>query len=127
MTTAERESLRHMGRQFAIRGRRASEARRLEIERRHAAALILIKELIAQFRATDPDIRKIVLFGSLVSDMPTNPEFDIDIAVDSDRYWELLGIALDADFPVDLIDLPRVASHIGARVVEEGMVLYERT
>jgi predicted nucleotidyltransferase len=118
--------LREMGRNFARRARKAAAEQDQLIASRRAKAFIQIDTLVEQFKTTDPDIRAIILFGSLASTGPTNPHFDIDLAVDSEKYWELLGIALDQPIPVDLADLPRTQEHIRSRICAEGKVLYER-
>ncbi|MFW6292794.1 MAG: nucleotidyltransferase domain-containing protein [Spirochaetota bacterium] len=118
--------LKAMGRAFARRARRAAAERDRQIAARQEAARVQIEDLVRRFRSEDPHIRRIILFGSLAAGTPRNPHFDIDLAVDSDRYWELLGIALDQPIPVDLADLPRTSSHIRNRILAEGTVLYER-
>jgi predicted nucleotidyltransferase len=123
---AERAELKEMARNFARRRRRVDEERSRQIAQRQVEASAQIQRLLGEFRAADPDVRTIILFGSLAVGTPTNPKFDIDIAVDSDRYWDLLGIALDQPIPVDLADLPRTSEHIRARILAEGTVLYAR-
>jgi predicted nucleotidyltransferase len=118
--------LEEMGRAFARRARTAAAERDRLIAARQKAALVQIEDLVRRFRREDPHIRTIILFGSLAAGTPRNPHFDIDLAVDSDRYWELLGIALDQPIPVDLADLPQTSSHIRDRILAEGTVLYER-
>ena len=118
--------LKEMGRAFARRARTAAAERDRLIVARQKAALVQIEDLVRRFRREDPHIRTIILFGSLAAGTPRNPHFDIDLAVDSDRYWELLGIALDQPIPVDLADFPQTSSHIRDRILAEGTVLYER-
>lgn len=118
------EAVRKMGRNFARRFRTAAKEREREIEERQAVATAQIERLVGLFRDADPQLRAVVLFGSLAHGTPRSPHFDIDLAVDSNRYWELLGIALDQPIPVDLIDFPRASPHIRDRISAEGRYLY---
>jgi predicted nucleotidyltransferase len=113
-----------MGRNFARRARAASRKREQVIDQRRVAAIEQIETLVQRFKDNDPHLRAIVLFGSLAAGTPDNPNFDIDLAVDSDKYWELLGIVLDQPIPVDLVDLPRAPRHIRRRIEAEGRWLY---
>ena len=124
-TQQERAELKEMAHNFARRTRQATERKAGKIEQRQADAFAQIERLVRQFRAVDPGIRTIILFGSLAVGTPTSSVFDIDLAVDSDRYWELLGIVLDQLIPVDLVDLPRASVHIRSRILAEGRVLYK--
>jgi predicted nucleotidyltransferase len=125
--SSKREAeLKEMGRAFARRARQAAAERTLLIAARRETAYAQIEDLVQRFKREDPYIRTIILYGSLATGTPRNPQFDIDLAVDSDRYWELLGIALDQPIPVDLADLPQTSDHIRNRIEAEGLVLYER-
>ncbi|MEX2443261.1 MAG: nucleotidyltransferase domain-containing protein [Alkalispirochaeta sp.] len=119
------EMVREMGKNFARRWRTAERAREREIAQRHAAAMAQIERLVHAFQVEDPQLRSVILFGSLAHGTPHNPRFDIDLAVDSDKYWELLGIALDQPIPVDLVDLPRTSPHLRTRILAEGRALYD--
>jgi predicted nucleotidyltransferase len=123
-TEEEIASFRAMGRTYAARARREAEARAQTVRRRHSLARRQLDEMVARFREIDPEVR-VVLFGSMARGTPKNPSFDIDLAVDSDKYWELLGVALDREIPVDLIDLRHTASHIRSSVEAEGEVIYD--
>jgi predicted nucleotidyltransferase len=118
--------LKEMARRFADRTQQAEAVRTRQIALRRTASLEQIERLVTQFRSADPEIRSIILFGSLASGFLRSPHFDIDLAVDSDHYWDLLGIAMDQPIPVDLADLPRISEHIRSRILAEGKVLYER-
>jgi predicted nucleotidyltransferase len=118
--------LKEMARTFSDRTQRAEKERSRQIALRRSAAFEQIQRLVTRFREVDPEIRVIILFGSLATGFLRNHHFDIDIAVDSDHYWDLLGIALDQPIPVDLTDLPQISEHIRSRIQAEGTVLYER-
>lgn len=83
-----------------------------------------VNALVEQFRAEDSRLSRVVLFGSLARDEVLREDFDIDLAVESDRYFELLGIALRSRFHVDLIDLNTAAPHIQNATNREGVELY---
>jgi predicted nucleotidyltransferase len=68
-----------------------------------------VNALVEQFRAEDSELSRVVLFGSLARDEVLREDFDIDLAVESDRYFELLGIALRSRYHVDLVDLNTAA------------------
>ncbi len=123
-SSAHDRAVREMGRNYARRARAATRKREQAIVQRRVAAMEQIETLVQRFKGVDPHLRAIVLFGSLAAGAPDNPNFDIDLAVDSDKYWELLGIALDQPIPVDLVDLPRTARHIRSRLEAEGRWLY---
>jgi len=88
---------------------------------RHAR--LEIDRLVAQIRAVDPDVRRIVLFGSLAKNSVKRPSFDIDLAVDSDHYTRLIDIALDSEFKVDLVDLACCSRYVAAAVEQHGVEL----
>jgi hypothetical protein len=94
-TPEEIEPFKAMGRRFAARERRETEERAATTAHRLVAARRQLDELIRRF-----------------------------LAVDSDRCWELLGIAMDAEIPVDLIDLTRAASNIKGSIDSHGVEVY---
>ena len=112
----------------------AARADRITRERRQARKRLTndrvrearheIDRLVEQIRAADPGVRRIVLFGSLARNEVKRPSFDIDIAVDSDKYMQLLDIALDSDFRVDLVDLGCCSRYVAAAVEQHGVELY---
>ena len=64
------------------------------IAERRKAAWTVVRQMVEEFRRTDPGLRRIVLFGSLARDELKHEHFDIDLAIDTDRYLDLLGIAM---------------------------------
>ena len=56
-------------------------------EERYKAALTEVDRLVARFRAIDPDLRRIVLFGSLAHGVPRKPDFDIDLSLEGVEYY----------------------------------------
>ncbi len=95
------------------------------ISKRLAEARRFAAGLPRALRGVDPQIRKIVLFGSVASGDPTRLDFDIDVAVDSDLYVRLVDWALDQSWKIDLVDLERVGNALRQEIGTKGQVLYE--
>lgn len=113
------------------KGLKARERRRsahLEHMRREwrAAGLAEAERLTKCFLEADPDLRTVVLFGSLASGDLGNREPDVDLAVDSPQYLRLVSIALDSPFKVDVVDLPNASPVISRAVERDGRLMYER-
>jgi predicted nucleotidyltransferase len=96
-----------------------------QLQRRLREARSFAATIPPVFRKVDPAIRKIVLFGSLTTGDVKRPDFDIDLAVDSDKYLKLVAWALEQPWPVDVIDLSAVDEHFKREIEAQGMVLYE--
>ena len=107
------------------RNRLARERRTAEIAARREAAWSEVYRLLHHFREIDPGVDSVILFGSLARDDMKRPDFDIDIAVRSSRYLELLGVALDSGFKVDLVDLHTASAYIAAAVEREGIEVHD--
>ena len=91
-----------------------------------AAGLAEASRLTKCFVEADPDLRKVVLFGSLATGNLGSREPDIDLAVDSPQYLRLVSIALDSPFKVDVVDLPNASPMISRAVEQHGRIMYER-
>jgi hypothetical protein len=104
-----------------VRIREADIARR---EERHSAALAEVDRLVARFREIDPELGRIVLFGSLAHGVPRNPDFDIDLSFEGTEYYRCVAEALNSRFKVDLIDYRVAADHIREAIDGEGRVVY---
>ena len=104
------------------RRRRARHAAGLQA--RIAEAHREVDRLVSEFRSIDPELERIVLFGSLARGNVTRLTFDIDLAVSSRRYLELLGPALDSEFDVDLIDLESASGYILDAIARDGVEKY---
>ncbi|HUW40817.1 MAG TPA: nucleotidyltransferase domain-containing protein [Rectinemataceae bacterium] len=105
--------------------KRAAEEEKLRIGR-IAEARAALPSLVEEIRRIDPGIRTILLFGSLARGEPRNERFDIDLAVDSDNYLQLVSWALDQSFAVDVVCLEDLDPAFRASILEYGRVLYER-
>ena len=124
LTDADKARLKRMAERAVQDEERRRRARTERIRSRVAAAWDEVNDLVEQFRAEDIELSRVVLFGSLARDEVLREDFDIDLAVESDRYFELLGIALRSRFHVDLIDLNTAAPHIRDAVNREGVEVY---
>ncbi|MDA8426565.1 MAG: nucleotidyltransferase domain-containing protein [Treponema sp.] len=109
----------------AFREKRAAEEKKLRIGR-IAEARAALPSLVEEIRRIDPGIRTILLFGSLARGEPRSARFDIDLAVDSDKYLQLVSWALDQSFAVDVVCLDDLDPAFRASILEYGKVLYER-
>lgn len=108
--------------------RRRERERRAAVTGRVALALAEVERLVGEFRALDPAIEKIVLFGSLARKDVTSLGFDIDLAVacSKERYLAIVARALGSPFRVDVIDLAAADDRIKASIARDGVVLYEK-
>ena len=79
-----------------------------------------------RFRAVDPNIGTVVLFGSLVTGRGLSERSDIDLAVESGRYLDLVLEAERSSFPVDVVDLHHMAPKLAAHIRRSGKVLYAK-
>ncbi|MDY0092604.1 MAG: nucleotidyltransferase domain-containing protein [Candidatus Vecturithrix sp.] len=72
----------------------------------------------------------IVLFGSLArKDQRLRLDFDIDLALSCspEKYYSLVSLMLDVpEFEVDLLDLETTKGLLKQRILEEGIILYEK-
>lgn len=89
-------------------------------------ARAFLPELVRAFRGIDPEISAIVLFGSLAEGTVRGEHFDIDVAVRSSKYLQLVAWALDQSYQIDVIDLDAAPPHIAERIQTRGEVLYAR-
>ena len=85
-----------------------------------------VNRLVNRFLEIDPAIEAIVLFGSLAEGNVFSLHFDIDIAVRSQEYLELVGCSLKSSFPVDVVDLDHISEHFKASIEKYGKILYEK-
>ena len=91
---------------------------------RYRDALAEVDRLVSRFREIDPDLGRIVLFGSLARGVPRNPDFDIDLSFEGIEYYRCVAEALDSRFKVDLVDYRVAADHIREAIDREGRVVY---
>jgi len=62
---------------------------------------------------------------SLVTGRVRRIDFDIDLAVDSDRYFRIVDWSLRQPFPIDVVDLQSIDEGFAEEVERHGRILYE--
>ena len=106
----------------------AQRRRNAEAVRRREARLQEAKReaarLASDFVAEDPSTRLVILFGSVATGRVRSDGFDIDLAVDADRFLRLVELAEDSEFRVDVVDLRTVSRGFRERVLSEGIALH---
>ena len=85
-----------------------------------------LPRLVSAFLELDPELEKVVLFGSLARGIPRQLEFDIDLGVRSKHYFRLLSWALDQPWKIDLVDLDDLQDSPIHDIEAEAIVLYEK-
>jgi predicted nucleotidyltransferase len=116
-------------RQLALIARRIKLQNKLEQKRlrsRLRKAHVEVSRLVAQFREIDPELRKVVLFGSLAQNAPRSLQFDIDLAVSSEQFLKLVACGLRSPFPVDVVDLEQLPAPIRRLIDEHGKTVYAK-
>jgi predicted nucleotidyltransferase len=125
-TDTEHEFLLRIAERTNERNLREREQMRCRQSERLDRARSEAERLAGAFRAADPRIDRVVLFGSVATGDIGNRDFDIDLAVSSAAYLRLVSIALDSDFRVDVVDLGNVRPAIREAIEREGKVLYAK-
>jgi predicted nucleotidyltransferase len=111
-------------REMVKTARRENRRKERRIRERERRARAFLPDLVQAFRAIDPDIGAIVLFGSLAEGAVRSEHFDIDIAVRSAKYLKLVAWALNQGFRIDVVDIDGAPPHIAERIRAMGEVLY---
>ena len=124
LSQEERQNILDLAEALNTRNRLKRQENELARARRVTAAKNETDRLVKSFRSTDPKLQRIVLFGSLARGNVKRLKFDIDLAVESSRYMDLLEIALDSEFKIDLIDLTTASRYIRRSVNREGAELF---
>jgi predicted nucleotidyltransferase len=119
---SERQFLKRIADRIRSRESKAESRRKARID----AALAEARRLTRRFREEDPELRRVILFGSLATGEVGDREPDIDLAVESSRYLRLVSIGLDSPFEVDVVDLGTARKAIVEAVHRDGKVLYAR-
>ena len=97
-----------------------------KLKERIKAARKEVESLKHTFLQKDPELEKLYLFGSLGRDRIKTINFDIDLAVKSTKYMDLLILIEDSRFKIDLIDLNNVREAVKNSILSEGVLLYEK-
>ena len=104
---------------------RANKRAALEHTLRIQEAMDEVQWLIQEFCRRDPELRRVVLFGSLVGGMPRNPDFDIDLSFEGRELYACTAIALKSRFKVDLVDYRSLPEFMQEVINAHGKILYE--
>lgn len=100
-----------------------------EVEAIRALAELALAEsrrLALAIAAKDPQVRRVVLFGSLAEGGPRRQGFDIDLALDGGDPQAALELVEGCAFDVDLVELGRLPVHLQQRIRDCGLVLFAR-
>ena len=109
---------------FAAGIRRANEREQQRTMRRAVSARVATQELANRIAAEVPGVQRIYLFGSLLNDVPRNPDFDIDLAVDGGDVYAAMAICEASPYAVDVVDMQRVRPDVASRIEQTGQLLY---
>jgi predicted nucleotidyltransferase len=105
--------------------KRAGEEASQELKKRIQEAMVEVQRLIKEFRNRDPELKRIVLFGSLAGEEPRNPNFDIDLSFEGRELYACTAIALNSCFKVDLVDYRSLPDFMQVEIDTHGKILYE--
>ena len=106
--------------------KRENECEKREIKNRINQAAEEIERLKVDFLKIDKNMKIMILFGSLAEDNIKALDFDIDIAVKSKKYYQLVSRALESEFKIDVIDLDVIHKEIKKSIIKNGKVIYEK-
>ena len=87
---------------------------------------ITIENTVTQLLASYPNVRQVILFGSMVSGN-ANSNSDLDLAIDTgaalsaeDKIQLIEELAVEIGRPIDLIDLHSVGEPLLGQILKEG-------
>ncbi len=110
---------------FADGLRRMNRNEHRKTTARAKAAREEAKTLAERIGTTVPQVRRVLLFGSLLEETPKNPDFDIDLAVEGGDIYRAMEVCESSPWKVDLVNPLEVAASVAERIRETGTVLYE--
>ncbi len=113
-------------RPYADRIREENRAYDAEVTRKRVEAMEEARRLAAAFAEADADLRRVVLFGSLLPGRDYRLGSDIDLAVEGGDIGAFLSIAESSRFEVDVVELSSLRAGVAERVSREGTTLYEK-
>ncbi|MCK5735410.1 MAG: hypothetical protein KAH21_02985 [Spirochaetaceae bacterium] len=100
------------------------EKQQKHLENRISKALEEAYRLTEKFLLIDTNLGTVVLFGSLAESRVRSENFDIDLAVKSEKYLQLVSLGLDSDFKVDIVELEALPKSFKERIMKKGRILY---
>jgi predicted nucleotidyltransferase len=102
-----------------------NEKRAAQTKERLERALLEAIRLGKRILEVDPDVKSIVLFGSVARKEPVSDHFDIDIAVrGASRFALLEAAAISDEYSVDLVQLEYASERMRENIEREGIPLY---
>ncbi|MFO8043468.1 MAG: nucleotidyltransferase domain-containing protein [Alkalispirochaeta sp.] len=113
-------------RPYAAGLRRLNEREQERTAQRAVIARARAADLARQIGEHDSTVRCVYLFGSLQRDVPRNPDFDIDLALDGGDLHRAMELAEDVEFAVDIVSIQRLPAHVVRHITTTGAVLYHR-
>jgi len=122
-----RRSHLETARQRLMDHEKASLRRNARLQEQAAAdANAIISMITGQYQP-----RRVFQWGSLLRPGAFKPYSDIDIAIegvtDAERFFALLGDAQDLTrFPLDIVQLEKIAPEYAADIRQHGKLVYER-
>lgn len=106
-------------------GLRALNAKeRIATATRAGEARIEASRLAETIGRSVPGTRRVILFGSLLTDVPANPTFDIDLAIDGGDIYEAMAICEPSPWAIDIVSLDHLAPGIASRIEATGLPLF---
>ena len=106
--------------------RRSNRAYDERLEQLVARAMDEIPNMVAEIKRIDPDVSRVVLFGSLATNTVRSVDFDIDLAISSEEIFKIAAWSEDQDLPIDIVDIDALSPNFRRVVEEKGTVLYEK-
>ncbi len=122
ITLEEQEQLSRIARRIRLENRLERRLLRSRLREAHRE----VSRLVAQFREIDPELQKVVLFGSLAQNSVRSLQFDIDLAVRSEQFLKLVACGLRSPFRVDVVDLEKLPAAVRRSIEEHGKTVYAK-
>lgn len=113
-------------RPYAAGLRRLNEREHERTAQRAVAARASAADLARRIGEHDPTVRCVYLFGSLQREVPRNPDFDVDLALDGGDLYRAMELAEDMEFAVDIVSVQQLPAHVVRHITTHGEVLYRR-
>ncbi len=100
-----------------------NEEERRAIRARAEEALREAHRLAQGIQQADPQVRAVILFGSLAEEGPRRLDFDIDLALLGGDVDKAMDVVDKSAFDVDVVDFDLLPEHIRARIQAKGIIL----
>jgi len=103
-----------------------NEAERAAVRSRTESAMREARLLAEGILRADPDVKAVILFGSLAEGGPKRLDFDIDLALDGGDAYKAMDVTEESSFDVDVVSLRLLPPHVRERIAAKGIVLARR-